>query len=129
MTLANKLNSDLIKNFCEEIEDGLPIKYTCDLFSISRGSYRNWIQQGEYDADNSVESIYAEFFISVKKAYARYIRHIKNRIKKGEPGWQGEAWWLERTNKDFRMTEENDVTQETVVVNPSIKPNHESKCC
>lgn len=123
MARPSSLNEELIEKFAEEIEDGLPIVYTCDLLGITKPSFVNWIKQGEADFETYNESIYALFFTSIKKAYAKYIRKTKNIIRKGENGWQGQAWWLERTNQNFVLNSDNNSEQETVIVNPSIKPN------
>lgn len=111
-----KLNDELITSFCKDIQDGLPIQYACDMHGITRMSYLNWMDRGEKDrdeaeacadgssADGSSEaemSIYAKFFAGVKKAYATFVRDAKDAIRSGKQGWQGSAWWLERTNKDF----------------------------
>lgn len=96
-----KLNEDIMARFAAEIEDGLPIQYCCDMFGITRSSYANWLEWGERDYEADVDSLYADFFVAIKKAYALFIKDSKRKIRKGEPGWQGAAWWLERTNSSF----------------------------
>lgn len=115
-----KLNDELIEKFAIEIEDGLPISYTCDLLGISNGAYQAWIKQGESDFLNEIETINAHFYISVKKAYAKFIKDSKRKIRNGEAGWQGTAWWLERTNKQFILNNENADSIEPVIVNPGM---------
>ena len=126
MAAPSKLNQELIKKFAAEVEDGLPLCYCCDLFSVTKSSFSGWMKQGESDFEAHNESIYAEFFNSIKMAYARFIQASKKRIYHGESGWAGTAWWLERTNQLFVLNSEDNSTQETVIVNPSIKRNHES---
>lgn len=99
--MASKLNQELINRMGEEIADGLPITYACDLLGISEGSYYNWMEQGEIDFNNDEETLYAALFECIKKSYATFIKECKRRIRKGEQGWQGTAWWLERTNTKF----------------------------
>ena len=123
MARPSKLNDELIKQFGEEIEDGLPLIYCCDLLSVSRPQFSNWIKQGEHDFNDECESLEAKFFNTVKKSYARYLKAAKRKIRKGEMGWQGEAWWLERTNKEFVLNSEGNDSQETVIVNPNVRPN------
>ena len=117
------LNDKLIENMVVEVEDGLPFSYTCDLFSVSHQRFGEWMKQGENDFLNDIESIYAKLYNEMKKAYAKYIRHAKIRIKKGESGWQGEAWFLERTNKEFRITSDDNTVSEPVIVNAHMPRN------
>jgi len=101
-----KLNDEMIENFAKEIEEGLPIQYTCDLMGITHISYLNWMKKGEaeytaYETGEGELTLYAAFFTAIKKAYAKFVRESRNRIRSGASGWQGAAWWLERTNQVF----------------------------
>ena len=102
----SKLNEELIKKICEVIQEGLPIKYACDLLVITQKSYENWYNQGKSDVDEDKDTIYADFFLSIKNAQATYIYEANKDIKSGRPGWQGAAWWLERTRQDFMPKQE-----------------------
>lgn len=115
-----ELNKELILKFAEEIEDGLPLLYTCDLLEITWYTLNNWMKQGEADAIADKKTIHAQLFTSLKKAYAKFIKATKKRIYNGETGWQGSAWWLERTNKNFVLNNEDNGSSETVIVNPIV---------
>lgn len=95
------LNDKLIEDFAAEIEDGLPIIYACDLLGISDTTYENWMKWGKRDIDSEVDSLYAKFFVAIKKAYAQYVKNAKNEMRQKANGWQSIAWWLERTNPYF----------------------------
>lgn len=98
----NKLTDELIDRLAAEIEDGLPVSYTCDLLGVYRPVFFNWIQHGEDDIKaGETETQWAKLYATIKKAYATFVLNAKRRIHDGKPGWQGTAWWLERTNKDF----------------------------
>lgn len=97
----SKLNENLIFDMAYEIAKGLPVKYACDLFGVTTGSFFSWMKTGEQDFENDVDSIYALFFDTIKKAQAEFVRNIGEEIRKGNTGWQGKAWWLERTRQDF----------------------------
>ena len=101
MARPSKLNEQLIQDMAAEIADGLPIGYACDYFGVTRMSYLNWMEWGERDYNEENETLYAAFFAAIKKAQAQYVIDSKKRIKEGGPGWQGTAWWLERTRQDF----------------------------
>lgn len=105
-----KLNEELTEKMKAEIANGLPVSYACDLFGITRMSFSNWMRRGETDFEAEEETVYADFFYNIKKAQAEYVRDAKDDIRSGRPGWQGAAWWLERTRKDFmpkQMVESN----------------------
>jgi len=116
-----KLNNELIDALATEIEDGLPFNYACDLCEVSRSIFDEWMKQGLSDLENNVKSLHARFFVSIKKAYAKFIRDSKRKIRNGETGWQGTAWWLERTNKEFQLNAENQQSVENIIVNTKMK--------
>lgn len=106
MARPSKLNEELINNFAAEIEDGLPITYVCDLFGVTSVSYFNWMKIGEADFNNEEETLYAQFFNTIKKSYAKFIKASHKGIREGDKGWQGVCWWLERTNANFMPKQE-----------------------
>ena len=125
MARPSKLNKELIQNIGAEIEDGLPFIYVADLFGITRMSWTNWFKQGESDFEAEYESLEAEFFYTVRKSYAKFVKKQGKFIRSGQEGWAGAAWWLERTNRvEFGKDNDESGITEPVVVNPSIKPNH-----
>lgn len=98
----SKLDEDLINKMYDVIKQGIPIKYACDYLVITQKSFENWMQKGEEDVRQDVyDTIYAKFFLSIKNAQAAYIIDANVDIKSGKPGWQGAAWWLERTRNEF----------------------------
>ena len=101
MGRPSKLTDELIQQFCDEVAEGTPICYVCDLLYITEQTYYNWYNKGEEDTKEGLQTIESDFFEGIKNAYARYVITSNRRIKKGEPGWQGTAWWLERTNNKF----------------------------
>lgn len=117
------LNETLIENFAKEIEEGLPFKYTCDLLEISQGVASAWMKQGESDKQANVESLERKFFISIKRAYAKFLKESKKKMDAKEKGWQGIAWWLERTNRDFILTNDAGDVVEPVIVKPTMPKN------
>lgn len=96
-----KLTEELIANIYDELSEGTPVKYVCDYFGINDTTYYGWLKQGEEDDKSDVESLYAAFYNSIKKACAAYVISARKKVQAGAPGWQGTAWWLERTKNDF----------------------------
>lgn len=120
------LNEELIKKLSDEIADGLPIKYACDLFAISTNNFQNWVKQGDIDNEAEVESIFRTFFVSIKRAKAQWIKKAKDKIINGVGNeWQGTAWWLERTDyEQFSRKDGGDNNNtERIIVNTVMKKN------
>lgn len=119
MARPSKLNEELINNFSAEVERGLPIKYCCDLCSIHETTYFEWMKIGEEDFKNEKDSLYATFWNSIKKSYAKYMIASRDIIHSGTLGWQGRSWWLERTNPFFmpkQQIQADDDGKVTVVI-------------
>ena len=77
------------------------------------------MHQGEADFNAEQETIYAEFFDTIKKSYAMYIEESRDIIHSGTLGWQGRSWWLERTNNRFmpkQQIQADDDGRVTVVI-------------
>lgn len=124
MARPSKLNEELIENMYQKIKTGLPVKYACDYFGITVMSFSNWMRQGEDDFNQEVESLYALFFYSIKKAQSEFVDESLNDIRSGRPGWQGAAWVLERTRQDFMPKQEitaGDDGKVTVVLGGKVK--------
>ena len=122
-----KLNDELIDKIAEEVKDGMPLQFACNLYYITQETFNTWMRQGEIDVRNEMESLQAKLFLIIKQAYAIYIKEAKKKIRKGESGWQGEAWWLERTNQQtFVINNDSSDNVEPVIVKTGVKSNY--KC-
>ena len=119
MGRPSKLNEETARKMAEEIAAGLPIEYACDIVGINRTTYRNWMERGEADDDAGEETEFSAFFTLIKKSYAMFVKDCKAKIREGAPGWQGTAWWLERTNSRFvpkQQIQADDEGKVTVVI-------------
>jgi hypothetical protein len=125
MARPSKLNEQLIEQMCEKFRKGLSTKTTCDLLMITQPSFNNWLRVGEEDANNERDTIFTTFFLEIKKAKAEFEEKASERIIKGESGWQGTCWWLERTNKDYMPKQAIEANGEdgrvTVVLGGKVK--------
>lgn len=106
MARPSKLNEQLIADMADNLKIGLPVSSCCDLLMITQPSYNNWIRQGEEDVTNEVDSLYASFFLVIKKARVEFEAMALKDIQSGRPGWQGMAWVLERTNQKYMPKQE-----------------------
>ena len=101
-----KLNEELIQQMAAELEIGMPITSACDYLVITQASHSHWMQQGEQDLADGIDSLYSSYFITIKKARAKFEHDSLVDIASGRPGWQGRAWVLERTNQKYMPKQE-----------------------
>ena len=130
ITRPTLLNDKLIEDFSKEIEEGLPVKYACDLLYVSGKNYQNWMKQGEIDVEADIESIFGKFFLAIKHAKAKWIKKAKEKITTGAGSeWQGMAWWLERTDyEQFSRKDGGDNNNsERIIVNVGMRKNNNKK--
>ncbi len=106
MARPSKLNEELIDLMASKLRKGLPITSACDLLLITQASHSNWMQQGEQDLSNGIDSLYSSYFITIKKSRAEFEEEALDDIGSGRPGWQGKAWVLERTNQKYMPKQE-----------------------
>lgn len=121
----SKLSDQLIYDMVLKIKTGLPVKYVCDMFGITKMSHDNWMEKGEADFNNEVDSIYAQYFYQIKKAHAEYIEMALNTMMQLPKNWTAIAWWLERTDKSFMPKQQIETNTDdgkvTVVLGGKIK--------
>ena len=101
-----KLDEKLIEKMASKLRKGLPISSSCDLLGITTRSHLNWMERGEADAEADEETIYATYFLTIKKSRAEFEESALEDIGSGRPGWQGKAWVLERTNQKYMPKQE-----------------------
>lgn len=102
MARPGLLNDELIEGLCSKIRKGLTVESVCALFYVHPTSYFGWMTKGEEDInEGNNDTIYAKLFYEIKKAYAQFEEESNEIIGSGKLGWQGRAWWLERTNHKF----------------------------
>ena len=124
MARPTKLNEELITKMAAEIAEGLPKCYTCDLFGVIESTFDLWMEKGFEDLQNEVDSLYSSLWTAIKNAHAKHISDSMKRIKKGEPGWKGTAWWLERTNVKFmpkQQIQADDDGKVNVIIGGKVK--------
>jgi hypothetical protein len=92
---ANKLTQEIQELLVKSLRLGLYVETACDLASISKECYYNWIKEGESFKSGK----HRRFSDAIKKAQAesetRWIAHIVQ-----DDSWTSKAWLLERKFKD-----------------------------
>ena len=91
-----KLNKQLIEDAVKLIEAGNYQKHVAQALGIDESTWYRWLQKGESETNEN--SIYREFYKSIKKAEAKAVARNVALIQRAaqEGNWQAAAWWLER---------------------------------
>ncbi len=101
-----KLTDQLIEKACEHIRAGNYAVVVCQYLGIDETTYYRWMKTAEKNADENKNSIYRQFYQSIKRAEAeaelRNVTIIQNAAK---GTWQAAAWYLERKHKDRWIAE------------------------
>ena len=116
-----KLTEELIEDIGKEVEEGLPIWYTCDLLMVPRNLMKEWMNQGEQDVDEDKDTLYARLFINIRHKYASYLKGAMKAIKEGGKMGIGSSWWLERVDPTFRINKEPDNNVENITITTRVR--------
>lgn len=97
-----KLDAAVIEKAHKLISEGHYAVVVCSYLGIHESTYYKWIENAKKDIAKNKQSIYTEFFESIKEAEAKAeMRHLQNITKAAIDGtWQASAWFLERKHKD-----------------------------
>jgi hypothetical protein len=109
------------------VGEGRPTLYTCELANRLADHIAAGLTDEEAAAleDISCDCIQRwrkgnpEFCVTIKRAEAERLKGRLARIERGEPGWQGTAWFLER--RDPKRFARPEVMNQIAVVNQSGK--------
>lgn len=106
----SKLTPDLRVSLLNAIMVGLSVEKACAYVKIHKQSYYNWINQGRIDDEQNNDSIYREFFDSLRNAEEKAEIKLLVDLQK-EEDWRAKAWLLERRfRRDWARTEKVEVT-------------------
>jgi hypothetical protein len=112
-----------IENFFKAVKLGMNNVKATEFAGFSDKVLYKWINQGEADLEEGLDTIFVEFVDTLKKTRAEcQAFHLQNVIRAGRNGnWQASAWILERlfptsfganrteTNEEDRIEVVNDV--------------------
>ncbi len=110
------LNEQLIDELCEWVETDTPFQYCAQGCGILYDTFNQWMNKGEQDILNDVESIYATLYYRIKKTYANVVRNSVLKIKSGDRSWTGEAWIRQRRDNEFMDKQQINSGDEKVIV-------------
>lgn len=113
-----KITEEMQKRICECIAEGMTNKLAVEGL-VDEATFYRYINKGAEDIENGKNTVYSNFYKSVKtaeKEFAAY--HLKNIEKASEYTWQASAWALERRFP-------NEYGRRTATVEVSGTPNGE----
>ena len=104
-----KLNEIVIQMLEKAYSLGMSPKLACHHASVSQSSYNTWMQRGEKDRYDELDSIYADLNRRVKKAKSNHALAnlaLIQKAAKEEKQWTAAAWLLERVHKEYQKQPE-----------------------
>jgi hypothetical protein len=106
-----KLTAEVIEDVQRLMPQALYLETVADLIGVTRRTMYGWLKRGGKEArrlenpkanPEEAEAIYAEFFLTYKKALAKgQLRDLQIIGKAAEEQWQAAAWKLERRFPDL----------------------------
>lgn len=88
-----KLTPEIQKQIIDAFRAGALVNTACDLVGIARETFYAWLDRGE----SEVSGVYREFSDTIKRVRSECQIEALKTIRSGSIGWQGEAWFLERS--------------------------------
>jgi hypothetical protein len=92
----SKISPERRKDILAMITSYVPYEIAAVANGICERTFYDWLKRGAEDLSNSIESEYAEFLQSIKRAEANRIVENAGVLHDREDGWQSKAWLLER---------------------------------
>ena len=103
-----KLDSELKDKLVKAIREGLTIDIACDYVEINRSTFFRWKKEGaqlskeidegdrKYYKLTDRQKLLVDLLTEIRKALATCEHDLLQEVRKGERGWQSQAWTLER---------------------------------
>lgn len=97
-----KFGEELTVKILEGIEKVLVMRQVAGHAGVTYQSIYNWLEQGKKDIQDNNWTEFSKFFYAVKGAQSAEVQKLVKEIKARVPGWQANAWLLERCfREDF----------------------------
>lgn len=90
-----KFSLDLQAKVVQALQLGMYITEACAAVGINKGTYFDWLKKGKKGLKP-----YEAFLEATDEAAALAEADALKKIRKGEPNWQAQAWFLERRHRD-----------------------------
>lgn len=95
-----KITAELRDSFVLLLEAGNYVETVCEALRVSRRVFYDWMERGEREEEEGVESPFVDFREAVLQAKAKAeISALAVVFNAKETNWQAAAWYLERTRQ------------------------------
>lgn len=99
-----ELTDEISAEIIEAIGDVLTLNQASALCSRPQPTADKWLEKGRADFNNDEDTVHARFAVGIKRAQALKVKEYLNNIAGRLPGWQANAWLLERCfRSDFSV--------------------------
>jgi hypothetical protein len=88
------LNDLVIRRIVDALKRGNTRINSCRLARVNPSTFGDWLHKGKAGHPD-----YIAFAIQIREAEAIAEDEVVEKIRTGQPGWQGLAWWLQRRNR------------------------------
>ncbi len=106
-----KLNQTLIDKIAEITLTRISVESICALSGFSKNSYYRWLKQGKKDIEEGVDSVFAQFALSIKAAEAQIEQELLDQAIGTDE--VGARWYLSRKmRKEYGDKQEIDIKGE-----------------
>lgn len=109
--------TEIADQVAEHIREYGFVNVAVGLVELNRDNHYEWMARGTEDMANGlVDTPFAVYSVTIKKAQADFQAKAVKRVHGGSQGWQSSAWMLERSDPDqfaLRVKQEHNHTPET----------------
>ncbi len=92
----SKFNPERCAAIVDDISNYVPYEFAAEANGISPATLYNWINEGEADRDNGLDTPHSAFLEAIKRAERDKIKVNAATIHNREDVWQAKGWLLER---------------------------------
>lgn len=85
---------DVLDPILELLREGHSVRQAVRAGGVSDATFATWEKKGEAGVEP-----YASHIAEIEQAKAQGAIRLEGQVMKGDPGWQGSAWLLERTRR------------------------------
>lgn len=92
----SKFTPERCSDIVDAIRNRIPYQFAAEANGISERTLFYWLELGSHHQEEGIDSDYADFLQSIKKAEMTKIREHSDMIAAKPERWQADAWLLER---------------------------------
>lgn len=102
-----------LKKFFQACEDGMTIRYACNLAGLSYVSVNRWLNLGEIDEKNEVDSLYSWFYRTTNMYISKNLQNCLDIINETDRA-EVLLKWIQMRHKEYQNEETINVKQQSM---------------